>query len=249
MTKSSWKTHSADLLQMYVKLGLIGSSPSQISLECWNRNYFTMYSGTVPSSGRVVYHCIFTCPIRGIHFSCDRLKNSQVSEIDDMFWYKTGKRAHQAAAAKAIRDLKTQESIRKRNQDDNYELCRQKPFFMLTTNSPPSPPSSIATTATSTTTTTTKTTSHSSSSLVYLEVFQGGSGWQRTDSMLTTEGCNNNNDASSVVDDDVPLSIQVQKTSWLWILYTSRNGVAASHKIKMVQIWGKTFMGMEKLHI
>mmetsp|Transcript_18368 Transcript_18368/g.32856 ORF Transcript_18368/g.32856 Transcript_18368/m.32856 type:complete len:205 (+) Transcript_18368:71-685(+) len=202
MAKSSWKTHSADLLQMYMNLGLIG--PSEISLEGWNRNYFTMYSGTVPSSGSVVYHCIFTCPIRGIHFPCDRLKNSPVSEIDDMFWYKTGKRAHQAAAAKAINDLKTQESIRKRNQNDKYACHRatffQQHFSMMST-SPPSPPSSIASA------TTTKATSHSSSSLLYLEVFQGGSGWQRTDSMLTGD-CY---DGASVVNDNVPLSIRVEK--------------------------------------
>mmetsp|Transcript_21208 Transcript_21208/g.38458 ORF Transcript_21208/g.38458 Transcript_21208/m.38458 type:complete len:237 (+) Transcript_21208:45-755(+) len=111
MSELNWKKHSADLLQMYEKLGLVGSS--QFSLEGWNRSNFAMWAHRA-SSGRVLYHCIFTCPRHGIHDPCGRLENSSAIEIDNTIWYKTQRRAQQAAGAKAIDFLNHQNGNLKR---------------------------------------------------------------------------------------------------------------------------------------
>ncbi|KAL9180854.1 hypothetical protein ACHAXT_011307 [Thalassiosira profunda] len=101
-----WKQHSADLLQLYVQRGLV---PPGHSLEGWDRGNFTVWRKAGYEKGssddkhdKHVYTCMFTCPILGIHFPSGELEKCQSVLEHGTYWYKSGHRAQQAAAAKAL---------------------------------------------------------------------------------------------------------------------------------------------------
>ena len=82
---TSWKQHSADLFRMYGDQGLI--SPSQFSMEGWNRFNYTLRSNGNEKGQRLRFTSIFTCPISGMQFPSGKMKSIKAAEKDGVYWY------------------------------------------------------------------------------------------------------------------------------------------------------------------
>ena len=75
-TSINWKEQSQDLLQSYG--GLVNSS-----LEGFNIDNYTFYA--LESEKKLLFTCVFTCPISGRHFPSGKLERSQAVQIDGSF--------------------------------------------------------------------------------------------------------------------------------------------------------------------
>eukprot|EP01083_Nonionella_stella_P040767 110532_1 len=127
--QTSWKDQTKDLHRMYK--GLADSS-----IEGFNKQNFTYYVIELKGESgfkQILYSSVFTCPITSRHFPSGQLGKSK--EIQGSFYYKTRRRAMQAAAAKAIDCL----SMNGHNPSEvMYHRCCEVPFMLP--SGPPLPP-------------------------------------------------------------------------------------------------------------
>ena len=80
----NWKEQSANLLQLYILLGLVNES--EVSLESWNLNNYTIVYN-IDESIVKLHTCFFTCPVSGNHYPSGRLKKSKAVQLKGAYWY------------------------------------------------------------------------------------------------------------------------------------------------------------------
>ena len=97
--KEQHTSTSEDLLNLYVKLKL--TYPGQFSVESWNYGNFK-YTTKMMTNKKIRHTCYFVCPISGIYFPCGFLVRCQAVTIDGLHWYKTSRKAQQAATARVF---------------------------------------------------------------------------------------------------------------------------------------------------